>query len=222
MDFLPYCNVERNQSTQKELAHKHVKLASPYRKEQGQWSDPAPFLWEETAPTLPPITQNARIALISLSLGGWIPPAQSISWKEQVVLIFQHIWKPLALRLVLVYPSSHRRPFVFHPRCPPAFRRFLLGQTERWAQFRSAGPPFNILISAYTPLTLLLSRFLLSNPAPSSPSLLPFSPLLFLFFSPSPLLSLRSLPSLSLSLRLLIGCLSACGSCVLCVIEQRG
>lgn len=56
-----------------------------------------------------------------------------------------------------------------------------------------------------------------SRPSPSA-ALLP--PLLFPLSSPS--LFLFPSLSLSLSLWLLIGCLSACGSCVLCVIEQRG
>lgn len=146
-------------------------------------------------------------------------PDPPISWAEQVVLIF-HAFNVFATLIpphsgLLFIPHPTRAHFSFI-RAGPAFRRFLLGQTERWAQFRSAGL-FSPFSSQRLPSTLLLCRFLLNSISfyrPSPPFLLssflsfscPFSPSLFL----------------SLSLWLLIGCLSACGSCVLCVIEQRG
>lgn len=134
-------------------------------------------------------------------------------WSYYFIYI-QCVCNPQRATSASVYPSSHQNPFLFHPSGHrPAFRRFLLGQIAHGAQFRSAGPPLNILISA-SPLTLLLSHFLCFSISLRCPSPLSFSSPFSVPF-PLPL-------SFPLSLWLLIGCLSACGSCVLCVIEQRG
>lgn len=107
----------------------------------------------------------------------------------------------------LLIPHPTRAYFSFvHAAWHPAFRRFLLSQTERWAQFRSAGLPSTFSSHRlpwcsscpYIPLSSI------SHPL--------FSPLLFPFL-PSPL-RFPPFPSLFLLLWLLIGCLSACGSCV--------
>lgn len=121
---------------------------------------------------------------------------------------------------VYATPSATVLPLIFRAYCSlihagcPAFRRFLLGQTERWAQFRSAGPPLNILISA-SPPTRLLSRFLLSSISLHCPSN-PFACSLS-----SPPLSL--FPSFSLSPSVVVDWVSEClwQLCVVCNRAER-
>lgn len=108
----------------------------------------------------------------------------------------------------LAYSSSHQSPFLFvHAAWCPAFRRFLLSQTEHWAQFRSAGLPSTF---SSRRLPRCSSCLYIPRPPISHPHFFPT------FTFPLSSLSPRFPPfsSLFLLLWLLIGCLSACGSCV--------
>ena len=129
--------------------------------------------------------------------------------------------RSMCLQPLAPHPCPHptRAHFSFiHAARRPAFRRFLLDQTERWAQFRCTGPPLHILISAASPPTLLPSRFLLSSISLCCPPPPPF----FFFFCFFPLSS----PSLFLfpfPLSVVVDWVSEClwQLCVVCNRAER-
>ncbi len=141
-------------------------------------------------------------------------PVQPIWWKEQVVLIFHafsvfaSLSPPPCLFLIPLEPISFSSMLVVV---------LLLGGSclaRQNAEHRFAALA---LLSTFSSRHLPRRCSHLASFSPPSPSMLPSSPpFAFSLSSPSPFL----FPSLSPWL--LIGCLSACGSCVLCVIEQRG
>lgn len=103
--------------------------------------------------------------------------------------------------------------FIQAARCP-AFRRFLLSQTEHWAQFRSTG-----LLSTFSSHHLPRHCCCLTSSSPPSPSLSP----LFSFF---PLSSRSSLPfpfPLSFSFTVVVDWVSEClwQLCVVCNRAER-
>lgn len=125
---------------------------------------------------------------------------------------FHCVCSPWTPTPALFYPPSNQSSPIslIHAGCPPLFSMFWLDQKQPSAPLRLSTlssrlsppcPPLPPPPLLHLPLLALLSPLLLSP-----------------FFFP-----LVSLPfPFPLPLWLLIGCLSACGSCVLCVIEQRG